>query len=122
MKLSPGTGMRILLSRLGSFFRRRALDRQLEEELRFHLDMEAERNRERGMGAAEAVNAARRAFGGVQQVKEAYRERRGLRSLELRRMMASIRLKIAALAPMPSASVSTATVAKPGFLASTRTP
>src|SRR5207302_6555505 len=36
------------------------------------------------------------------------------------RSTASIRLKIAVLAPMPSASVSTATAVKPGFLSSWR--
>jgi len=40
---------RTFLLRLRSQFRRDALDRQLEEELRFHLDMEAEVNRKAGM-------------------------------------------------------------------------
>jgi len=63
--------------------RRRALDRRLDEELRFHLDMEAEMNRVRGMTSEEAEYAARRAFRGVQQIKEIYREQRGLPAIEM---------------------------------------
>jgi predicted permease len=75
--------MRALLVRFASLFRRRALDRQLEEELRFHLDMETEANRRRGMTAKAAELAARREFGGVAQTEETYRDRRGLPTLEL---------------------------------------
>jgi predicted permease len=72
-----------LLARFASLFRRRALDRQLDEELRFHLDMETEANRRRGMNARDASLAARREFGGVAHTQEMYRDRRGLPMLEL---------------------------------------
>ena len=75
--------MRTLLLRIAGLFRRRALDRRLDEELRFHLDMETEANRRRGMTAQEAGHAARREFGGVEQTKEIYRDRRGLPTIEL---------------------------------------
>ena len=75
--------MRTLLLRIAGLFRRRALDRRLDEELRFHLDMETEANRRRGMTAQEAGLAARREFGGVEQTKEIYRDRRGLPAIEL---------------------------------------
>jgi predicted permease len=75
--------MRPLCVRIAGLFRRRALDGQLEEELRFHLDMEVEANRRRGMSAQDAELAARREFGGVAQTKETYRDRRGLPMLEL---------------------------------------
>jgi putative ABC transport system permease protein len=68
---------RTFLSRVHGLFRRRALDRQLEEELRFHLEMEAEKNRKCGASSEDALAAARRAFGGSEQVKEIYREQRG---------------------------------------------
>jgi hypothetical protein len=74
--------MRTLLSRLRCFFRGRSLDRQLDHELTFHLEMEAEANRKRGMTSEEAAYAAKRSFGGAEQVKELYRERRGLPVLE----------------------------------------
>ncbi len=74
--------LRVFLSRVWSLFRRRALDRRLEEELRLHIDMEAETNCRRGMSSEDALAAARRSFGGAQQIKEIYREQRGLPLLE----------------------------------------
>jgi predicted permease len=73
---------RSFLLRLRSQFQRSALDRQLEEELRFHLDMGAEANYKAGMSHKDAAAAAQRAFGGTQQIKEIYRERRGLPMIE----------------------------------------
>jgi predicted permease len=75
--------VRAFLSRVLSLFRQRALDHQLDEELRFHLDMEAEANSKRGMNREDASLAAQRVFGGTQQIKEIYRERRGLPMVEV---------------------------------------
>ncbi len=74
--------VRAFLARLRSQFRESALDRQLDEEMRFHLDMEAEANRKRGMSFEDASSAAQRTFGGTQQITEIYRERRGLPMIE----------------------------------------
>ncbi|HLK63432.1 MAG TPA: ABC transporter permease [Bryobacteraceae bacterium] len=74
--------MRAILCRLAAIFRQRSLDRQLEEELRFHLDMEADANRRRGMSAPDARLAARRCFGAPANIAEIYREQRGLPVLE----------------------------------------
>ncbi len=63
-------------------FLKRRLERELEEEINSHLEMQIEENVRRGMGAEEARYAALRQFGGVEQVKEAYRERRGLPVVE----------------------------------------
>ncbi len=57
-------------------------DREAEEGLRFHLEMEVEENLRRGMSAAEARRAARLKLGGALQVREAMRDARGLRWLE----------------------------------------
>jgi len=76
------TLLRALLCRLTAIFRQRSLDRQLEEELRFHLDMEADTNRRRGMSAPSAELAARRSFGAPANIAEIYREQRGLPVLE----------------------------------------
>ena len=52
---------------------------EMDEEMRFHLDMEAERlQRERGLEAGEARRQAAVAFGGVEKYKEAGRDARGL--------------------------------------------
>jgi predicted permease len=69
-------------ARLRGLFRKRQLDQELEAELRAHLELRTEENMRRGMDAKEAAQAARREFGGVEQTKELYRERRGLPFLE----------------------------------------
>jgi len=74
--------LRVWITRLAGLFHRRRRDRQLEEELRTHLEMLAEESSHCGMAPAEARNAALRSFGGVEQVKEEYREQRGLPMLE----------------------------------------
>lgn len=52
-------------------------------EMRTHLELQEEKNRAAGMSAEEAHWAARRQFGGVEQIKERCREQRGWVSLEL---------------------------------------
>lgn len=68
----------MLLKSLRAFAKRRRFERELEEELRFHLEMEIEKNVSRGMDPVEARYAAERAFGGVARVKEDVRALRGL--------------------------------------------
>jgi putative ABC transport system permease protein len=69
-------------ARLWGLFRKRQSDHELEAELRAHLESLTEGNIRRGMNPKEAAHAARREFGGVEQTKELYRERRGLPLLE----------------------------------------
>ena len=54
----------------------------MSEEMRAHLEMLTDANIAAGMPPEEARNAARREFGGVDQVKECYRDERGLRWIE----------------------------------------
>jgi putative ABC transport system permease protein len=54
--------------------KRRRLERELEEELAFHLAKRAEKNRRIGLVASDAQAAARRRFGNVTLVKEDCRE------------------------------------------------
>jgi predicted permease len=53
---------------------RKRLERDLEEELQFHLAKRAEKNRALGLGAEDARVAARRRFGNVTMIKEDCRE------------------------------------------------
>ena len=69
------------LHQLVSLFRRRHLDDELDEEIRAHLEMATEEYLRQGMAPREARLAARRRFGGVDQVKERHREVRGFRWL-----------------------------------------
>ncbi len=58
------------------------LDSQLEDELRFHLEMQAEDNLRTGMNASEARYEAMRRFGGMESVKEEYREHRTFATID----------------------------------------
>ena len=68
---------RTVLHRIRGFFGKRYRDTELDAELRLHLELLAENYIRRGMTPEEARHAARREFGGVEQTKELYRERRG---------------------------------------------
>ena len=70
--------LRVFLTRALSSLRRRRLDASLDEEVRHHLELLAGDYERRGMSPAEARRAARRAFGGIEPMKEIYRDRRGL--------------------------------------------
>lgn len=61
-----------------SLLRRRRVDEDLDEELRFHVERMTEENVRRGMAPEEARLAARREFGGAMQIKEELRDLRGL--------------------------------------------
>jgi predicted permease len=76
------TWLRILALRWQSLFRKRRLEEELDEELRSHLEMLIEENLGKGMSSEEARYAARRSLGGVEQMKEVYREQRGLPMIE----------------------------------------
>ena len=62
--------------------RRRAREADLERELRNHLDLEAEEQREAGLSSEEAKYAARRALGNTVQIKEDVRMAWGFQWLE----------------------------------------
>ena len=59
------------------------LDASMRDEMRFHLEMEAERlAREDGLTSEEARRRAAIAFGGVEKYKEKERDARGFRWLD----------------------------------------
>ncbi len=74
--------MRSLVEALTSLFSKGRVERELQEELHFHIDKETEKNIKAGMDPAEARRVALVRFGGVEQVKEQVREERGVRPLE----------------------------------------
>src|SRR6266545_4654538 len=65
------------------FIHRRRAERELDEEIRSHLEMEIERNVAEGMAPEEARLAARRSFGSLALSKEDSRAMWGLGSLEI---------------------------------------
>jgi hypothetical protein len=74
--------MRTWLSRLLDLALRRSRERRLDEEMQSHLDFLADDFVAKGMSRADAALAARRAFGGVDQIKERYRDQRGLPAID----------------------------------------
>jgi len=65
-----------LRMRARSLFRRRRVEQELDDELRFHLEQQSDENLAAGMSAGEARYAARRAIGGLEQIKENCRDTR----------------------------------------------
>ncbi|HVT41305.1 MAG TPA: ABC transporter permease, partial [Gemmatimonadaceae bacterium] len=78
MSIGPVTRFRTLvrgaLLRIAGLLHRGALDSRLDEELRLHLDMQADAFRRQGMGPAEARRAARIAFGATERFKDEARD------------------------------------------------
>ncbi|MDQ1558695.1 MAG: hypothetical protein QOD32_1755 [Pyrinomonadaceae bacterium] len=71
-----------LWRRLRALFRRSEMEGELDEELRFHVEKETERNVARGMSPGEARRVALVEFGGSERVREECRDVRGVRPLE----------------------------------------
>src|SRR5256885_1189982 len=65
------------LRKFRALFRKEKLDAEMSEEMRGHLELQTRENISRGLSAEEARYAARRAFGGVEQLKERVRDQRG---------------------------------------------
>src|SRR5262249_2901112 len=70
------------LARLRSFFHRDELNRDLDDELAFHLAQRVDKNRAAGMNSAEASHAAHRQLGNATAIKEDTRSLRTLPTVE----------------------------------------
>jgi putative ABC transport system permease protein len=70
------------MSWLSGLFGKRKREKELDEEVRSHLEMAARERTERGEKKEEAEHAARREFGNIELVKEVTRGAWGLRWLE----------------------------------------
>lgn len=71
-----------LWAKTKALFKRKQLDRDLEDELAFHLAMREAKNRERGIAGVDARYAARRQFGNLMRIKETCRAAWSFVSLE----------------------------------------
>src|SRR5689334_9863175 len=67
-----------LLHRLRSLFKRDRVDRELDEEMRFHLDQQIASYVQHGMTRDEAERRAKIEFGGLDQIREEHRDQRGV--------------------------------------------
>lgn len=68
--------------RLRALFSRASVEQELDDELQFHLEREAEKYERQGMSREAALRRARLEFGGIEQMKEATRDVRGTARLE----------------------------------------
>jgi predicted permease len=73
---------RRLRSRIRALFQHRALDARLDEEVRAHLELLAADYERRGLPPEQARMAARRAFGGIEHMKEVHRDGRMVRAID----------------------------------------
>jgi putative ABC transport system permease protein len=112
-----------ILYRLRALVRRRTVDRELADELRFHLERETEKHVAAGMSHAEAERRARLDFGGITQVTEDCREARGVTFVEtllqdlrysIRTMRRSPAFSSTAIGTIALATAAIATVASLG--------
>lgn len=103
--------------RFRALFHRKAMESELDEELRFHFDREVEKHRKSGMREEEAIRQARLGFGGQAQIAEDCRQARGLHLLET--TVQDIRYGIRAMSKNPGFFVIAAFTLSLGIGAST---
>lgn len=85
--------------RLRALFRRNVVERELDDELRFHLEQEVAKHVRSGLPPDEARRRARASFGGVERIKDDARDARGLVIVDT--MMQDLRYAIRGLAARP---------------------
>ncbi len=85
--------------RLRSLFRRAQVERDLDEELRYHIERQIEENIAKGATEEEARYAALRAMGGVERRKEECRDMRRVRWIE--DLMQDVRYSLRTLRKSP---------------------
>src|SRR5690349_8232540 len=76
------TWLKVMRARWRGLFARPDNERRFDDEVCFHLDMQAEDNRKAGMSPDAARKDALRRFGGVQPIKEVYREAGSFAAIE----------------------------------------
>jgi predicted permease len=101
---------RRLRSRARALLNRKDVERDLDDELRFHLDMETDYLMRMGLSEGEARRRAQREFGGVERYRDESRDARGVGPIE--DLMRDIKVGVRSLRRAPGfALVSIFTVA-----------
>ena len=71
-----------VLIRVRTLFRRKSVETELDDELRFHLERQVEKYVQIGLSGEEAERRARVEFGGIELAKEECRDARGVNFIE----------------------------------------
>src|SRR5438045_3527968 len=74
--------LRALILRFAGLFNTQRKDRELDDEIESHLQMQIDDNLRSGLTSEEARRQALIKLGGIESTKEAYRDQRGLPILE----------------------------------------
>jgi predicted permease len=88
-----------LAFRLRSALDRQSIEREIDDELRFHLDMETAHRERHGLAPSDARTSAARAFGGVERTKDDLRDARGGNGID--NAMKDVRYAVRALRRNP---------------------
>ncbi len=80
--MTPPELLSELRFRLRALFGREAMERELDAELRFHVECETEKLIREGQPRADAARHARLAFGGMERIKDDTRDARGIALVE----------------------------------------
>ena len=90
--------------RVRALFKRTAVDREIDDELRFHVERQIDSYKRAGLDDVDAVRRTRLEFGGMDQIKEEYRDALGLRRLDDAWRDVRLAIRSLARAPMVSAA------------------
>src|ERR1051325_8598764 len=71
-----------IVYRIRALMRRRMVERELDEELRFHIQQQTDKLVAAGLSPEEAARRVRLEFGGLDEVKEECRDARGIGAVE----------------------------------------
>jgi hypothetical protein len=106
-----------MIRRLLNLFRRRRLDRELNLELRHHLESLEAEHRARGLSPEAARLAARRDMGALECAKEDYRDQRGVPMFET--IARNIRFSLRSLLRTPGVTLAVVATLAVGIGANT---